>query len=141
VLAGPNAGSFILNTTGYTAVVAPAGSTSFEVTFDPSLGGYKDAQVEFTQDDPTQPSPYIVPVRGTAVDPTGVQITTGSLPPGNAGTAYGPVSLAATQGTTPYTWSVYSGTIPAGLSFSAAGVLDGTPTGFGGTFNVTIRVE
>ncbi|MBZ0137517.1 MAG: putative Ig domain-containing protein, partial [Planctomycetes bacterium] len=38
-------------------------------------------------------------------------------------------------------WSVYSGTLPAGLSLSPGGVLDGTPTGFGGVFQATIRVE
>ncbi|MBZ0137565.1 MAG: Ig domain-containing protein, partial [Planctomycetes bacterium] len=54
---------------------------------------------------------------------------------------YGPVSLQAINGAQPYDWSVYSGTLPAGLSLSPGGVLDGTPTGFGGVYNVTVRVE
>jgi hypothetical protein len=49
-------------------------------------------------------------------------------PAGTVGTAYTD-SLTATGGTTPYTWSVSSGTLPAGITLSAsAGVLAGTPT-------------
>jgi len=140
-LAGANAGSFVLNTAGFNGVVNPGDNTSFQVSFDPNLGGIKDAQIEFTQDDPSQPSPYVIPIRGTAVDPNGVQITTASLPSGASGQPYGPVILQATQGTTPYVWSVYSGNLPAGLTLSPAGQIDGTPSGFGGTYNVTIRVE
>ncbi|MCB9931986.1 MAG: choice-of-anchor D domain-containing protein [Planctomycetes bacterium] len=139
-LTGPNSGSFVLNTTGYSSPVAPAGSTSLQVTFDPSLGGIKDAQIEFSQDDGTQPTPYVVMIRGTAIDPAGVQITTTSLPAGSSGVAYGPATLTAIQGTTPYTWSLYSGSLPAGLSLSPAGVISGTPSGFGGSFQFTVRV-
>ncbi|MBZ0136979.1 MAG: putative Ig domain-containing protein, partial [Planctomycetes bacterium] len=71
----------------------------------------------------------------------GVQITTATLPAGDSGALYGPVSLQAINGAQPYDWSVYSGTLPAGLSLSPGGVLDGTPTGFGGVFQATIRVE
>lgn len=56
-------------------------------------------------------------------------ITTTSLPAGSVGTAYS-YQLAATGGITPYTWSV-QGTLPAGLSLSAAGLLSGTPTAAG----------
>src|SRR5690606_12041515 len=105
-LAGPNAGSFVLNTTGYTTTVSPAGNTSFQVTFDPNLGGIKDAQVQLTHDDSTKPSPFLVPIRGTAVDPTGVQITTSFLPAGSTGQIYTPTQLQAVGGTGPYTWSV-----------------------------------
>src|ERR1035438_2526639 len=44
-----------------------------------------------------------------------VRITTSSLPSGTIGTAY-TTSLAATDGTSPYTWTVSSGSLPAGLS-------------------------
>ncbi|MDZ7592544.1 MAG: putative Ig domain-containing protein [Rubrivivax sp.] len=37
-------------------------------------------------------------------------------------------ALAASGGTGSYEWSVVAGALPAGLSFSAAGLLDGTPT-------------
>ena len=65
-------------------------------------------------------------------------ISTVSLPAGAVDTAYSQ-TLAATGGTTPYNWSVTSGTPPAGLSLSAAGVLSGTPTA-AGTSNFTVRV-
>jgi len=54
-------------------------------------------------------------------------ISTVSLPAGEVNTAYSQ-TLGATGGTTPYSWSVSSGTLPAGLNLSAAGVLSGTPT-------------
>jgi hypothetical protein len=53
--------------------------------------------------------------------------TSPTLPTGTLNTPYS-VTLAATGGTAPYTWSFYSGTMPAGLTLSAAGVLSGTPT-------------
>jgi len=139
-LTGPNAADFILGTGSFNGTVTPGNSTQVDVSFDPTLGGMKDANLQFNQDDPAQPDPYIVPVRGTAIDPAGVQITTGSLPAGLAGAPYGPVQLAATQGSSPYTWSLYSGTLPAGVNLSATGLIDGTPTGLGGTYNVIIRV-
>ena len=43
------------------------------------------------------------------------EITTGSLPGATAGSAYS-TTLAATNGTSPYTWSVADGSLPAGLS-------------------------
>jgi Putative Ig domain len=62
----------------------------------------------------------------TAATPV-LTITTVSLPPGHVGTAYS-TTLAASGGTTPYTWSLV-GTLPAGLAFNTAtGVLSGTPT-------------
>jgi hypothetical protein len=37
-------------------------------------------------------------------------------------------TLTATGGVPPYTWSLHSGTLPAGITLTAAGVLSGTPT-------------
>ncbi|MDT0215593.1 carboxypeptidase regulatory-like domain-containing protein [Rothia sp. ARF10] len=60
--------------------------------------------------------------------PAAPTVTTTSLPGATKGTAYSQ-TLAASGGTTPYTWSVTSGTLPAGLSLaSATGVISGTPT-------------
>lgn len=54
-------------------------------------------------------------------------ITTTSLPTGRLGTSYS-ATLAASGGTTPYTWTL-SGTLPAGLSFNGTtGTISGTPT-------------
>jgi Putative Ig domain len=48
-------------------------------------------------------------------------------------------ALAAVGGNPPYTWSLASGTLPAGLSLSAAGVISGTPA-TAGTSSFTVKV-
>ena len=59
------------------------------------------------------------------------------LPTGTAGTAYNQ-TLTASGGTAPYTFAVTAGTLPAGMTLSAAGVLSGTPSA-GGVFTFTVR--
>ncbi len=137
-LTGADAAMFTLNTTGFTATVAAAGNTQFSVTFDPTLVGIRDANIQFTHNDTSAPSPYIVPIRGEGTSATGVSISTSSLPAGDAGKIYS-AALAATQGTAPYTWSLRSGTLPTGLTLGTAGDITGTPAA-GGIFNITIRV-
>lgn len=72
-----------------------------------------------------------------------VTIVTTTLSNGTVGSAYNPtnqaLSVIATNGTSPYTWSVVSGTLPAGLSLSTSGVISGTPTA-AGTSSFTVRV-
>jgi len=46
---------------------------------------------------------------------------------GTVGTVYPTTTFTAT-GTAPITWTVQSGTLPTGLTFSSGGVLSGTPT-------------
>jgi Putative Ig domain len=67
-----------------------------------------------------------------------VQITTTSVPAGQTSVAY-TTTLTATSGTTPYTWSINSGSLPAGLTLSSAGTISGTPTATG-TSNFTVKV-
>lgn len=66
-------------------------------------------------------------------------ISTSSLADGAVGSAYSQ-TLTATGGTTPHTWALASGSLPAGMSLSSAGVISGTPTAAGAasfTVNVT----
>jgi hypothetical protein len=59
---------------------------------------------------------------------TALTFTATSLPGGSIGTAYS-ATLHASGGVTPYTWSISSGSLPAGLSLNATtGVISGTPT-------------
>jgi outer membrane protein assembly factor BamB len=57
-------------------------------------------------------------------------ITTASVPGGMAGSPYS-VQLQATGGNAPLEWSVSAGTLPAGLTLSATGLLSGTPSAQG----------
>ncbi|MBQ3399270.1 MAG: putative Ig domain-containing protein [Synergistaceae bacterium] len=68
--------------------------------------------------------------------PVAPTITTNTLPSATAETAY-TAQLEAT-GDTPITWSVYSGSMPAGLSFSGSGAISGTPT-TAGTYIFTVK--
>ena len=64
-------------------------------------------------------------------------VTTTSLASGVVGTAYN-ASLTSSGGTGTISWSVTSGSLPAGLTLSAAGAISGTPTAAGtSTFTVT----
>ena len=77
---------------------------------------------------------YVAPASCTVCS---TSITTTSLPAGQVGTAYSQ-AIAATGGNTPYTYSLL-GTLPAGLTLSAAGVISGTPTS-AATSSFTIKV-
>jgi len=61
-----------------------------------------------------------------------------TLPVGAVGTFYSQ-SLSATGGTPPYSWSLVSGALPAGLSPSNSGQITGTPTS-AGTLSFTMKV-
>jgi Putative Ig domain len=73
------------------------------------------------------------------IDPPPLTITTPSpLSNGTVGTAYSQ-TLEATGGTPSYTWSVTSGTLPAGLTLSGAAI-SGTPTtAVAGNFTIQVR--
>ena len=68
------------------------------------------------------------------VDP--LVVSTTSLAAGSVNRAYSQ-TLSTTGGTGSVRWALQSGTLPAGLSLSAAGVISGTPTALGqSTFTV-----
>ncbi len=88
---------------------------------------------------PTTPGDHTFTVRVTGADGFSstrqftfttrprVSVTTTSLPGGLVNTAYGPATLAAAGGLTPYTWAVTAGSLPAGLNLSNTGGIAGTP--------------
>ena len=68
-----------------------------------------------------------------------LQFSTSSLPAGQVGANYS-TTVQATGGTTPYHWSISSGSLPAGLTLSATtGAISGTPTASGSS-NFTVKV-
>ena len=66
------------------------------------------------------------------------RIDTATLPGGTSGQSYNQTLQATAPGSPSITWSLASGSPPAGLSLSAAGVISGTPSA-AGTSNFTVR--
>ncbi len=66
-------------------------------------------------------------------------ITSAAFHSGEVGVGYAPVSLAATGGVTPYTWTISAGALPGGLTLSSGGSAAGSPT-HAGTFHFTVQV-
>ena len=71
------------------------------------------------------------------INPAALTIASGTLPNGTVGTPYSS-TVAVTGGTAPYTCSVVSGSLPAGLAFGAGCAVTGTPT-VAGTSTPTVR--
>ncbi len=67
-----------------------------------------------------------------------VSVTNPGSKTGTVGSAVSNVTLAASGGTSPYTWTATG--LPNGLSVSTAGVISGTPSA-AGTFNVTVTAR
>jgi uncharacterized protein YhjY with autotransporter beta-barrel domain len=65
-----------------------------------------------------------------------MSVSPASLTAGTINSAYG-ATISASGGTSPYTFALTSGALPAGLTLTSAGVLSGTPTVMG-TFNFTV---
>lgn len=76
----------------------------------------------------------------TITVPAGPSIATSALTAGTVGAAYS-VTLSGTGGIPPYTWSITNGTLPAGLTMLAGGVISGTPMASGvGSTNLTFKM-
>jgi hypothetical protein len=68
-----------------------------------------------------------------------LDVTTQTLPDGNANQLYGPLTLGAIGLVGTPWWVIDSGNLPAGMTLSGSGVLAGTPAS-GGTFPFTVKV-
>jgi hypothetical protein len=71
------------------------------------------------------------------VDAPAIVLSSAALPNPTVAVSGYSQTITATGGNAPYTYAVTAGALPAGMSFSSAGVLSGTPTA-GGTFNFTV---
>ncbi len=67
-------------------------------------------------------------------------VTTTSLPDGTIGLSYS-ATLMNSGGLSPFTWTVTTGTLPAGLALGpSTGTISGIPTGPSGDFPITVQV-
>jgi hypothetical protein len=84
--------------------------------------------------------PYTIIVAVAPTPPPGcpaITLAPATLPNGTVGVAY-TQAITGSGGTAPYTFAVISGTLPAGLTLTSAGVLAGTPS-TATTATITIR--
>ena len=108
------------------------GSTG-EITGSPTTTGFSNFTITATDaTSATGSRAYSISV-GTA----SLTLLPASLPAATQGTAYSQ-TITAAGGTAPYTFSVSSGPLPAGLTLTSAGVLSGTPTA-NGSFGFIIQ--
>jgi hypothetical protein len=70
---------------------------------------------------------------------TTLQVSTAQLPGGNVAGGYS-ATLAATGGSTPYSWSLLSGSLPNGLTLNSGGSISGTPS-LAGSFPFSVQVK
>jgi hypothetical protein len=120
------------------------------LTLSPSTGeingvptGISNNNYTFTVTDQTPPTPQTATktlqlIIGGA-PPDLIIITNSPLPAGTVTQPYN-VTLTSTGGTGAKTWDISSGSLPAGVSFSASGMITGTPT-TRGTSSPTFRVR
>ena len=101
---------------------------------------------------PTSAGSFTFSVKATTEKSTGVgtltitvafpplTITPAKLFPATPGIFYS-ASIVVSGGTAPYTMSIKSGTLPAGLTVAADGTLSGVPTGETGLFSFSVGVK
>jgi hypothetical protein len=113
--------------TSYAATGLPAGLSvnagTGSISGTPAVVGSSTASLRATNAAGIGQATLTVTVNVPAL----VFLTT-ALPNGRIGSTYS-ATLSASGGTTPYTWTLTSGTLPAGLSLNASsGAITGTPT-------------
>src|SRR5205823_1051279 len=75
-----------------------------------------------------------------ASGPTALTIMSSDIPNGSVAAAYS-TTLAAAGGSSPYSWSLTSGSLPAGLTLNAStGTISGTPLLTGWSNLITVQV-
>jgi hypothetical protein len=109
-------------------------TTSGQITGTPTMAGVFQFTLQVVDSaippqTATTPAPLSITVNG----PPPLQVTPSVLPIGSVATPYS-TSVQATGGVQPYTWSVNSGQLPAGLTLNpASGEITGTPILVSGT--------
>ncbi|PRY22442.1 putative Ig domain-containing protein, partial [Spirosoma oryzae] len=102
----------------------------------PTAGGSFNFTVTAT-DNAASPGPYSGSRSYTfTINAPTVALLPNTLPNGQQGTAYS-VVFTASGGTSPYTYAILAGSLPAGLTLASNGTLSGIPTA-SGSFNITV---
>jgi len=119
-LLGPDAGDFTVAVQP-SASVAASGSTTFQVTFDPSVAGVRNAIVTIANDDSDE-NPYTFAIQGTGTEPeidvqgNGQSIVNNDMAPDAAdGTDFGQAVIGGAAVSTTFT-AVNAGTATLNLS-------------------------
>jgi hypothetical protein len=114
----PSGTAYIAGSTG--SLKLPTTVGSFEPTLPSDYTGF---------------TPFVAKV--SLSSSTSLTISPDKVEPGTAGEKYSPVTFSATGGVGTVTFAVTSGSLPSGITLTAAGVLSGTPTRTG-TFPFTV---
>ncbi|WP_430448525.1 MAG: putative Ig domain-containing protein [Pseudomonas piscis] len=144
VAANSSSNSITLNITGGAATSVAvstaathgtATATGTSITYTPTAGYSGNDTFAYTA---TNASGTSSPATVTlTVSAPSLSINPATLGAGTSGTAYSAV-LSSSGGSAPYTYSITSGSLPAGLSLnSSTGTISGTPTA-SGTSNLTL---
>ncbi len=118
-------------TTPYTCSISsgtlPAGLTltGCTVSGTPTTAGASTVTVMVT--DSSSPTKTVSQSETITINPSGTLSLTASLPIATVGVPY-TYTLQATGGTSPYTYALTAGSLPAGLTLQSNGVISGTPT-------------
>ncbi len=110
IISGTNAADFAVTAIPATSVAA-AGSTTFQVTFDPSATGTRTATITIANNDSTK-NPYTFAIQGTGTD----------IPANPSGTISGTTPACSS------TTLTYTGTIPGGETYYWQTSATGTST-------------
>ena len=140
-IGGANPGDFTV-TANPTTPIAPAGSTTFQVTFDPSAAGLRTATVSFVSDDPDEGT-YDFAIQGTGA--IGLSINDVTLSEGNSGiTNFGfTVSLDSPAGPGGVSFNIATsdGTATAGSDYVANSLTGQTIPAGSSTYSFTVQVN
>jgi DNA-binding beta-propeller fold protein YncE len=119
--------------------LASTANCTLRIEFYPQAAGTKNESFIVTDNNlNSSPTAQTLTVTGNSAA-ISIAISPSSVPTASLGALYNLV-LSASGGTSPYTFTILTGSLPTGLTLSTGGVLSGTPTA-AGTFNFTIQAQ
>jgi len=128
-------------TGGTVSSLAANSSCNYEIDFTPQAIGAINGTLTLTDNNLNVASAVQTAAllgTGTGTAPiTFISPSSKTLDAGTVGTPYSQ-AFTASGGTSPYTYTSSSESLPAGLTLSSAGVLSGTPTTAGSSYSLTV---